>query len=102
MAKVELRHAEKWETALQDAGMSSPQFQPARRTKILAWLARRFGPEWILPSMQNMEKDGAQGYVGQVGGKAMAAEEQSHSLLLSTITRSMRGARKCIMVHART
>ena len=91
MAKVELRHAEKWETALQDAGMSSPQFQPARRTKILAWLARRFGPEWILPSMQNMEKDGAQGYVGQVGGKAMAAEEQSHSLLLSTITRSMRG-----------
>jgi len=91
MAKVELRHAEKWAKALQDAGKAPPEFQPTRRTKILAWLARRFGPEWILPSMQNMENDGAQGYGGQIGEKSMAAEEQSHGMLLSTITRSMRG-----------
>lgn len=91
MADVELRHAEKWEKAMMEAGQEVPTFKPSFRTKTLAWLARRFGPEWILPSMQNMENDGAKGYGNQIGAKSMAAEEQSHSLLLSTITRTMRG-----------
>ncbi len=91
MGAMELRHAEKWAKAMQEAGQKLPVFKPSARTRTLAWLAKRLGPEWILPSMQNMENDGAKGYGQQIGENAMAAEEQTHSMLLSTITRTMRG-----------
>ncbi len=90
MAAVEIRHAEKWEHAIEEGGGKVPEFKPARRTRMLAWLARRFGPEWVLPSMQNMEQEGVSGYGRQVS-PGMASEERSHSKILTAITGSMRG-----------
>ena len=90
MAAVEIRHAEKWERSIQEDGGKVPEFVLARRTRILAWLARRFGSEWVLPTMQNMEKDGTAGYSQGISAP-MAAEERSHSKILNTITSSMRG-----------
>jgi VIT1/CCC1 family predicted Fe2+/Mn2+ transporter len=91
MAAVEIRHAEKWEKDILAAGGQVPDFVPERRTRLLAWLARRFGPEWVLPTMQNMEKDGASGYSRQSNAASMVADERSHNKILQTITSSMRG-----------
>jgi VIT1/CCC1 family predicted Fe2+/Mn2+ transporter len=91
MAAVEIRHAEKWAKGIVDEKGAVPTFSPSLRTRLLAWMARRFGPEWVLPTMQNMEDTGANGYGNQVGASGMASEERSHSKILSTITRTMRG-----------
>lgn len=91
MAVVELRHADKWEKAAKDSGTAFPQFIPTRRTRILAWLAHRFGPAWVLPTMMTMESDGVKGYGQQIGAQKMASEERSHSMILNAITGSTTG-----------
>lgn len=89
MAATETHHAEAWEQKLRDAGAAVSPFKPARRTRILLWLARRFGPEAVLPSVVSMEVKGSQGYSGK--DSAMASAEHSHARLLRTISKSGRG-----------
>jgi vacuolar iron transporter family protein len=91
MVAVEMKHAAKWESVLKDSGFELPEFKPTFRTRILIWLARRFGPEMALPGMQAMEQQGTQTYGGIEGAKSMAAEERSHSRLIKQISGSMRG-----------
>lgn len=88
LAKVELKHAQKWEEALKAEGMPVPEFKPTLRTRVLAWLARRLGPSIILPSMQAMEQEGATSYKGQGAPAEMVGDEASHAGLLYQITRS--------------
>jgi VIT1/CCC1 family predicted Fe2+/Mn2+ transporter len=88
LARVELKHAEKWEQALKEGGAVVPLFKPALRSRILGWLARRFGPEIILPSMQTMEQEGAAAYKSQGAAPEMVGDEASHAGLLYQITRS--------------
>lgn len=86
MVKVELKHAEKWEKCLKDGGESVPTFQPAWRTRTLIWLARRFGPELVLPSIQGMEQKGSRSYSGQAEAQDMVADETSHARILNQIS----------------
>lgn len=88
IAEVELRHADKWAEALKKMGEPVPISQPSFRTKVLAWLARRLGPEAILSSMQNMEQTGAASYVEQDADPKMIYEETSHARLLSKVTQN--------------
>ena len=88
LAKVELKHAQKWEDELKARGMEVPEFKPTLRTKVLGWLARRLGPEVIIPSMQAMEQEGATSYKGQGAPNEMVGDEASHAGLLYQITRS--------------
>lgn len=91
MAAVEIKHAEKWEALLREGGVELKPFKPEWRTRLLIWLARKFGYEMILPSLQAREKSGASAY-GR-GGMAlgMAREEQSHSMLLTQLSNSVEG-----------
>lgn len=91
MAKVEMRHAAKWEMAIKEAGGVVPTFTLTWRTRTLGWMAKKFGPEWVLPSMQSMENQGTQAYNAQIGGEGMASEEQSHSRILNQLTQTTRG-----------
>jgi vacuolar iron transporter family protein len=89
MSATETHHAAAWEQKLRDAGATIAPFKPARRTRILLWLARRFGPEAVLPSVVAMEVKGSHGYSGK--DSLMASAEQSHARLLGTISKSGRG-----------
>lgn len=91
MAKVEIKHAEKWEQLLQDAGITLAEFKPEWRTRFLIWLARKLGPELILPSLQAREKSGVTAYSRQGMARGMAMQEQSHGLILTEIAKSATG-----------
>ena len=91
MAAVEIKHAEKWEEQLQGAGVELKPFKPEWRTRVLIWLARRLGPEMIIPSLQARESDGVSSYSRQGMARGMAMQEQSHSMILDQIKRSVRG-----------
>jgi len=91
MAKVEIKHAEKWEGLLNEAGVTLNDFKPEWRTKTLIWLARRVGPELILPSLQAREKSGVSAYARQGIARGMAMQEQSHGMILTEIANSAKG-----------
>ncbi|WP_322791720.1 VIT1/CCC1 family protein [Bellilinea sp.] len=85
MAAVERKHAKNWEEKLRAEGVEPPPFQPTLRVRLLIWLAKRFGPEMIIPSLQAMEKDGGSAYLKVESGKHMARDEQTHALVLGQI-----------------
>jgi vacuolar iron transporter family protein len=91
MAVVEQHHADEWMRRLQAGGVAIPSFKPAFRTRLLIWMAQRFGVSVVLPSVTAMETRGANHYARVAGSGQMQADEQTHGRMLSTITRSMRG-----------
>lgn len=94
MAAVERRHAAAWEARLQAAGAAVPPFRPSWRTSVLVWLARRFGPGLVLPTVTTLEDKGSSEYGGPGAGTAvaaMAADERSHARLLRQITQTTQG-----------
>lgn len=91
IAETELQHALEWAEKIKAAGEPEPIFTPAWRTRALVWLGKRFGTGMILPAVQNMEREGAQGYQQQPGTEAMTGQEQSHAFLLTQVTRTLRG-----------
>jgi vacuolar iron transporter family protein len=84
--EVELEHANTWKGRIVAEGGTLPEFKPEVRTRILGWLARRFGPSIILPSMANMEKSGSANYATQADAQGMVSQEKSHALIISQIT----------------
>jgi VIT1/CCC1 family predicted Fe2+/Mn2+ transporter len=57
----------------------------------MLWLARRFGPELVLPSMQRMEQGGSSSYTRQPEAEGMAADESSHARILNQLSKSGKG-----------
>ncbi len=55
LAATEERHAQVWHARLAAADGGPGMPQPTRRARILAWLARRFGPRFVLPSLSEQE-----------------------------------------------
>ncbi len=84
LAGVERRHAKTWTARLREAGEIVPEIRPSRRTRLLAWLARRFGPGMVLPTMESLEQVDSHAYVAQAATD-VAAEERSHARLLREI-----------------
>ncbi len=91
IAETELHHADEWAKKIVAAGGAMPQFHPSWRTRTLVWLARKFGPSLVLPTIQNMEQTGVNDYSSQPGASAMMGQERSHAFLITQITRGMRG-----------
>lgn len=91
LAETEVRHAEAWEQRLHEAGVAVPVFRPSWRTRVLGWLAGRFGVEVVLPTIATAEDIGAHDYRDDPGASAMASEEQSHARLLRHIGRTTKG-----------
>lgn len=91
MAIVETNHANRWMVEIESAGVRVPKFQVSFRTKVLAWIARRFGPEAVLPSLQAGEQNGADGYAGLPAARGMDADERSHSRVINTMAGITRG-----------
>ena len=87
LAAVEESHAEYWKKQLTKAGARVPNLKPGFRTRALAFLARRFGPAFVLPVINTLEQADSGVYDKQseavAGGLPQA--ERSHARILSAI-----------------
>ncbi|MCZ7571144.1 MAG: VIT1/CCC1 family protein [Ardenticatenaceae bacterium] len=93
LAAVETGHAQFWEERLHEAGQPVPPATPGWRSHALAWLGKRFGPQFVLPTITNMEQADTRSYDTQPEARAtqLPGDERSHARLLRTITGSLRG-----------
>lgn len=64
LAVVEDRHVERWRELFRESGRPLPAYQTAARTRLLAWIARRFGTKLVLPLMLAEEGREVQAYLG--------------------------------------
>lgn len=94
LAATEERHAGFWEERLRAAGARVPERRPGWRTRLLIGVARRFGTQLVLPTLDDLERAGSRGYDEQpeVRGTAMPAEERSHARLLRSLSGGVEGA----------
>ncbi|WP_455381214.1 VIT1/CCC1 transporter family protein [Salinispira pacifica] len=88
LAQTEAKHAAEWRSRLEQAGAPAPPHRPDLKTRLLLFLARRFGTTLVLPSVLAMESAGTEGYEAVENAAGMAAEERSHGKVL----RAMRAA----------
>jgi VIT1/CCC1 family predicted Fe2+/Mn2+ transporter len=84
LATVERRHAEQWAVRLRDTGAPTPVLAPSLRARLLGWVARRFGPGVILPTMVSLEQVDSHTYALQAAPD-LAGQERSHGRLLREI-----------------
>jgi hypothetical protein len=73
LAKSEASHAQFWREKLTAAGVQQPSFVPDFRTRLLARLARRFGPRFVLPSVAAAEYADRNKYAAQADAHAQGA-----------------------------
>lgn len=93
LAEVEERHARFWEEQLRKAGEAVPTTRPSWRARTLAWLARRFGASFVLPTITSLEASDSSDYLRQPESKdtSLPGEERSHQRVLQAIVGSVPG-----------
>ena len=81
LAAVERAHADFWRSRLARAA----KLTPSMRARALGWLARRFGPAFVLPTLAASEVHGGAQYNAQPDAVAggLSADERSHARVLS-------------------
>jgi VIT1/CCC1 family predicted Fe2+/Mn2+ transporter len=93
LAAVEEAHAEFWRQQLAKAGTPVGGLHLGWRTRALAWLTRRFGPQFVLPTLSSLERRDSDQYDQQpeavAGGLPVA--ERSHNRIVQQIVASIPG-----------
>ena len=93
LAAVEEAHADLWRRQLAKLGKRAGPLKPGWRTRTLAFLARRFGPELVLPVINTLEHADSGHYDTQpeavAGGLPQA--ERSHARILEAIAGGKQG-----------
>ena len=87
MAEAEERHSRFWEAKIRAAKQPVPEFKLNWRTQALIFLARRFGPQFVLPNILSLERVDSHKYDLQTEAKAegLPHQEQSNARLLEAI-----------------
>jgi VIT1/CCC1 family predicted Fe2+/Mn2+ transporter len=87
LAAVEAAHAEFWKKQITALGQRVPQLRAGFRTRALEWLARRFGPAFVLPTINTLEQMDSGSYAGQPEAVAggLPAAERSHARILEAL-----------------
>lgn len=93
LAATEAAHAQFWADKLTDVGQPTAAQRPGWRARTLVWLARRFGPAFVLPTLSGLERADRTSYAAQPESHAtaMPAQEHSHARLLGVITNTAQG-----------
>jgi VIT1/CCC1 family predicted Fe2+/Mn2+ transporter len=92
LAATEERHAAVWRARLTAAGATIPA-RPAWRARVLAAVARRFGPGLVASTVAGQESAARGQYDDQpeAAGTGMPADERSHARVLRELTSGMEG-----------
>jgi VIT1/CCC1 family predicted Fe2+/Mn2+ transporter len=77
LAVVEDRHVKRWEELFAQAGRPLPSYAPGLRTRLLARLARLFGPSLVLPLLLAEEGREVQAYLGMARQSSHAATHKA-------------------------
>ena len=87
LAAVESAHAEFWKKQIAALGQRVPRLRPGFRTRALAWLARRFGPAFVLPTVNTLEHLDSGSYSAQPEAVAggLPAAERSHARIIEAL-----------------
>src|SRR5207237_8723975 len=64
LAVVEDQQVARWETLFAQAQRPLPSYATSRRTRLLAWVAKQFGPSSVLPLILAEEGREVQAYLG--------------------------------------
>ncbi|MBV9583699.1 MAG: VIT1/CCC1 transporter family protein [Alphaproteobacteria bacterium] len=93
LAAVEEGHAEFWRKQLDRIGAHAQRLGLGWRTRALAWLARRFGPQFVLPTVNTLEQRDVGQYDQQSEAVAggLPAAERSHARIVQAIEASTPG-----------
>ena len=91
LAVVEDRHSERWEELFRASGRPLPAYTTARRTRLLAWAASRFGTSLVLPMMLAEEGREVQAYLGLA---RQSANRQMHQAAVDIASDSAVHARE--------
>jgi vacuolar iron transporter family protein len=93
LAAVEEAHAEYWRKQLQSAGAKAGKQKLGWRTRALAWLARRFGPQFVLPTISALEQRDVGQYDKQPEAVAggLPDAERSHNRIVQRIASTVPG-----------
>lgn len=93
LSASEEKHAAAWEKKLTELKISIPVRKPSGRARVMIWLARRFGSQFVLPTITGNEKADSQAYDGQPDVEAgkFSRDEKSHARMLSMASKSTGG-----------
>ncbi len=94
LAAIEESHAEFWKRQLQALGQHAPMLRPGFRARALAWLARRFGPSFVLPTINTLEQvdSGAYSTQPEAVAEGLPAAERSHARIMAALAAPAPGA----------
>jgi VIT1/CCC1 family predicted Fe2+/Mn2+ transporter len=94
LAAVEESHADLWRQKLAEAGATAGTPRPSLRARILILIARRFGPETVMPTLRTLEQIDRDQYDDQPESRdtLLPAQERSHARVLSRLTGAVRNA----------
>src|SRR4030095_2344639 len=90
LAAMEEAHISFWEDRLRKASASVPRRRPSWRSRMLGAIARRFGPEIVLPTIAAKEEMDQNAYAKQPenAGNRMPAHERWHATVLKQLVTS--------------
>ncbi len=93
LSAVEEAHAEYWRKQLAKQGAKPEAIRLSFRTRLLAWLAKRFGPQFVLPTISLLEQRDVGQYDKQPEAVAggLPGAERSHNRIVQTIAGSVGG-----------
>jgi VIT1/CCC1 family predicted Fe2+/Mn2+ transporter len=93
LSAVEEAHAEFWRGQLARIGAKIGRLRPDFRTRSLVWLARRFGPQFVLPTLSTLEQRDIGSYDGQPEAVAggLPSAERSHNRVVQALASSFPG-----------
>jgi vacuolar iron transporter family protein len=93
LAQVEEAHAAFWRKRLDSLGAAHGGHGLAWRTRLLVWVARRFGPATVLPFVNTLERADFDKYDAQPEAvkAGLPDDERSHSRLIAAMVRPPHG-----------
>jgi VIT1/CCC1 family predicted Fe2+/Mn2+ transporter len=94
LAAIEEAHGEYWKNHIEAIDHKVPNLQPGFRTRALGWLARRFGPAFVLPTIDTLEHLDSGTYDAQPEAVAggLPAAERSHARIIEALAAGSPGA----------
>ena len=94
LAAIEEAHAEYWKDHIAAIHQNVPKLRPGFRSHALAWLARRFGPAFVLPTVDTLEHLDSGTYDAQPEAVAggLPAAERSHARIIEALAAGAPGA----------